>query len=189
MRSLTPAGAAALTGAVVCIAVLIEMDLTEPLNLNTSSLDLVIGGTTYYGLRGLGIVDDVKESSAEMPQVRFTLSAVDPTMISLALQEPVQGKAVRIKMALFDATTGAQIDVRLRYAGYLDVMPISDGKDSASISVTSESAILDLLRPANSYYNDTDQQTLHPGDLSMQYVNDQVDQKIVWPSASFFTKH
>jgi len=188
MRSLTTAGAAALTGSVVLVAILVEMDLTSQLLLNTAAQTLTINGLTYSGVGGLGQIDTLTESSGDFPKVRFTLAGVQPTSVALALSEPVQGKAVRIKLALFDAATGTNIDVRLMYAGYLDVMSIVDAKDSATISVTSESAMLDLLRPANLYFNDGDQQALNPGDLFFQYVNDQVEQKIVWPSAAYFKK-
>lgn len=189
MRTISPAGAAALSGSVVCMAMLVEMDLTEPLNLNTSSLSLTIAGVTYSGVGGLGQIDAISESAGDLPRVNFTMAGVQPTAIALALSEPVQGAAVRIKMALFDSATGAFIDSRQRYAGYLDTMSLSDGKDSATIGVSSESAMLDLLRPTGIYYNDIDQQALHPGDQAFQYVNDQVDQKIVWPTAAYFAKH
>lgn len=188
MRSLSSSAAAALAGSVVVVATLVEMDLTDSLFLNTSPNDITINGVEYFGTGGLGQIDSIQETSSDYPQVGFTLAGVDPTMISLALQEPVQGKAVRIKLALFDSSTGALLDVRLRYAGRLDVMTISDGIDTASIRVTSESCMLDLLRPANVYYNDADQQLLQPGDLSMQYVNDQVDKEIIWPNYKYFTK-
>jgi hypothetical protein len=188
MRSLTTAGAAALTGQVIAMAILVEMDLTSQLLLNTASLSLTINGLLYSGVGGLGQIDTITEKPGDFPKVRFTLAGVQPTSISLALSEPIQGKAVRIKLALFDSASGALIDSRVRYAGYLDVMSIVDGKDSAAISVTSESAMLDLLRPANLYFNDADQQTLNPGDLAFQYVNDQVEQKLVWPSAAFYKK-
>lgn len=189
MRTISTAGAAALSGATVCMAMLVEMDLTGPLNLNTSSLGLTINGITYSGVGGLGQIDAVTESAGDLPRLNFTMAGVQPTAIALALSEPVQGAAVRLKMAIFDSTTGAFIDARQRYAGYLDVMSVTDGKDSATISVSSESAMLDLIRPTGIYYNDIDQQALHPGDQAFQYVNDQVDQRIVWPSAAFFNKH
>lgn len=188
MRTLTTAGVAALSGATVCAAILVEMDLTEPLNLNTSSLGLTINGISYSGVGGLGQIDAITESAGDLPRLNFTIAGVQPTSISLALSEPIQGKAVRVKMALFDSSSGALIDVRQRYAGYLDVMSISDSRDSATIGVSSESAMLDLLRPSGIYYNDIDQQALNPGDLAFQYVNDQVEQKLVWPSAAFFRK-
>lgn len=188
MRSLATAAATALAGSVVSVAILVEMDLTVPLYLNTSSLPLVIGGATYLGLGTLGQIDAITESSGQLPKIRFTLSGVTPTLISLALQEPVQGKAVRIKLAVFDSATGALLDTRLRYSGYLDVMSITDDRSAATISVTSESSTLDLLRPRGTYYSDSDQQALMAGDLALQFVNDQVEQRIVWPAASFFKK-
>lgn len=188
MRAINTAGVAALSGAVVCAAILVEMDLTQPLNLNSSSLGLTINGITYSGVGGLGQIDAITESAGDLPRLNFTMAGVQPTSIALALSEPVQGKSVRVKIALFNSATGAYIDSRQRYAGYLDVMSLSDGRDSATISVSSESAILDLLRPSGIYYSDIDQQALNPGDLSFQYVNDQVEQKIVWPSAAFFRK-
>lgn len=188
MRTFSTAGAAALASAVVCMAVLVEMDLTEPLNLNTSSLDLTISGVEYSGVGGLGQIDPIAESSGDLPRINFAIAGVEPTSIALALGEPVQSAPVRIKMALFDSSTGALIGVWQRYAGYLDVMSVFDDAASSTINVSSESALLDLLRPAGIYYNDIDQQALHPGDLAFQYVNDQVDQMIVWPTAAFF-KH
>lgn len=188
MRSLSTAAAAVLASGVVPIAILVEMDLTEPLRLNTSSMNLDIGGVTYFGTGGLGQIDAIQETSGALPKIGFTLAGVTPTLISLALQEPVQGKAVRIKVAIFDPSTGALLDTRLRYAGYLDVMTISDDRSASTIGVSSESVTLDLLRPSGIYYNDNDQQALHTGDLAFQFVNDQVEQKIVWPSAAFFHK-
>lgn len=188
MRSLAPGAVSALMGQHVCIACLVEMDLTEPLNLNTSDLDLMIDGTDYFGTGALGQIDAVQETSAEIPQISFSLAAADPTMIALALAEPVQGKAVRIKIAIFDPASGALLDVQLRYSGVLDTMAIVDGRDAATIKVTSESALLDLLRPKGIYYNDLDQQALHPGDTAFEFVNDQVEKKTPWPTSAFFQK-
>jgi hypothetical protein len=188
MRTVSTAAAAVLAGSVVPVAYLVEMDLTAPLNLNSSGLDLVVNGVTYDGLGGLGQIDAITEQGANMPQIRLTLAGVQSTDIALALSEPVQGKAVRIKQAVFDPSTGAVLDVTMRYAGYLDVMTISDGVPTATIAVSSESALLDLLRPSGIYFNDSDQQALSPGDLAFQYVNDQSDEKIVWPAWSFWKK-
>ena len=189
MRTLSPAAAAAIAGSVVLVAILVEMDLTEQILLNTSSLDLTINDSTYFGTAGMGQVDSIKQAGADLPQIKFSIAGVQPTSIALALGEDVQGKAVRIKVAIFDSSTGALLDVRTRYVGYLDLMGISDGRDSAVISVTSETAMLDLLRPSSMVYSDASQQALYPGDLAFQYVNDQVESKIVWPSSQYFAKH
>jgi hypothetical protein len=156
--------------------------------LNSSRLNLSIDGNTYLGLGPLGQVAPIRETSSELPQISFSLNGVPPDMVGLMLSEPVQGKAVRVKLAIFNSSTGAVLDTSLRYAGLLDYMGMSDGKDSSTITVVAESATLGLLRPAGVYFNNDDQQALYPGDLAMQYVNEQAEQKIVWPAASYWKK-
>jgi hypothetical protein len=186
MRTLSTAGAAVIASGVVALAVLVEMDLTSPLNLNTTNLDLVISGTTYYGTRGLGQIDAVTETTADVRNIKFSLSGVPSSSIALALSEPVQGKAVRIKLAIYDPSTFAVLDVVPFWAGQLDVFGINDGDPVATINVTAEHAGIDLTRPSGSVYSNDEQQRLHPGDLFFQFLADQVEQKIVWPTAAFF---
>lgn len=188
MRTLTGAAITAISGKTLPMALLIEMDLTAALNLNTSNLNLVIGGTTYYGTKGLGKIGAIEESSAEVRGLQFELAGVRSDMLSLALSEPVQGKAVRIKTAIFDPATYTVLDTRLRWAGRLDVMTIADADQASVITVTAEHAGIDLTRPASSLYTDAEQQRLRAGDLFLQFLADQVEQRIVWPSAEFFKK-
>lgn len=188
MRVVSPAAAAALQGGLVPMAVLVEMDLSTPVYLNTSSLSLVIGGITYSGTGGLGTVGAVQDTPAEIRQLQFSLSAVPSASIALALAEPVQGKAVRIKLAIFDPSSYQLLDVRLRWAGRLDVFSVDDGAGTATIAATAEHAGIDLVRPYTSYYSDTEQRRLYPGDLSLQFMADQTEQKIVWPAATWGRK-
>lgn len=185
MRALSPAATAALSRSPLPLALLVELELTLPLYLNTASLDLTLGGTTYYGTRGLGKIEAIAESPAEIKPLRFELSGVPGESIALALAEPVQGKPVRIKLALFDPDTYALLDVSLRWAGRLDVMTITDGDGTATITVQAEHAGIDLVRPQTSLYSNAEQQRLHPGDPSFQYIAEQADMKIVWPSAAY----
>ena len=186
MRTISAAEIAALQSRNVPLAVLVEMALSTPLNLNTSSLDLTIGGITYYGTRGLGAIDSVQETPAEVRQLRFTLSGVPSTSIALALTEPVQGKLVTLKLAIFDPVTYQVLGAHTRWAGRLDVMAISDAAGGmATLTVTAEHAGIDLIRPGVSLYTDLEQRRLFPGDLFLQYLNDQIEQKIVWPAASW----
>lgn len=188
MRTVSTAAAAVLAGSAVPIALLVEMDLSSPLFLNTSNLDLVVSGTTYYGTKGLGAIAAMAETPAEVKGLTFTLSGVPSTSISLALSEPVQGKAVRIKLAILDPSTYRVLDVRERWAGLLDVMTINDSAGAATINVSAEHAGMDLARAATSLYSDSEQQRLHGGDLFLQFMSDQVEQRIIWPAAVFFRK-
>lgn len=185
MRILSAPALAALAMSPIPLALLVEMDLSSSLNLNTSSLNLTIGTTTYLGTAGLGKIDAMDETPAEVKQLRFEMSGVPSGEIALALGEPVQGKAVRIKLAIFDPVTYQVLDTRLRWAGILDVMEISDGPQSATLSVTAEHAGIDLQRPFTSLYSNAEQQRLNPGDLAFQFNADQVDMRIIWPDATF----
>lgn len=185
MRTLSAPALAALQGRALPLAVLVEMALSTPLNLNTSGLDLTLNGTTYYGTKGLGKIEPVRETPAEVGAIKFTLSGVPSTSIALVLTEPVQGKLVNIKLAIFDVATNQVLDVRTRWSGRLDVMTIDDGGSTGVLTVTAEHAGIDLTRPGNSFYTDAEQQRLNPGDLAFQFLNDQVEQRIVWPSANW----
>ena len=188
MRVVSPSAAAALAGSGLPIALLIEMDLSSALYLNTSNIDLVIGGTTYYGTKGMGQIAPMADTPAEVRGLTFQLGGCPSDKIALALSEPVQGKAVRIKTAVLDPSTYAVLDTRLRWAGRLDVMTINDAPGAATISCSAEHAGMDLARAASSLYSDAEQQRLQPGDLFLQFLADQVDQKVVWPNREFFKK-
>ena len=189
MRTLSSPAQAALLASPLPIAVLVEMDLASgALYLNTAGIDMVIGGVTYYGTKGLGRIDTVEDTPAEMKALNFELSGAPASAIALALTEPVQGKAVRIKVAIFDPATYQPLQTDLRWSGQLDAIGISDGQPTAVLSVTAEHGGIDLVRPANSLFSDAEQQRLNPGDTSLQYMADQVDVKVVWPSAAYFRK-
>lgn len=188
MRTLTAPALAALQGRSLPLAILVEMALSSPLNLNTASLDLTVDGTTYFGTKGLGSIEAIQETPAEVRALKFTLTGVPSTSIALALTEPVQGKLVTIKLAIFDPSTYRILDVRTRWAGRLDVFTIDDGGATSTLSVTAEHAGIDLTRPGNSLYTDAEQQRLNPGDFAFQFLNDQVEQRIIWPSASYGRK-
>ncbi len=188
MRTVSSEALAALQGSIVPMALLVEMDLDAPLFLNTSGVDLTLGGVVYYGTKGLGSVGAVRDTAAEVAQLQFELSGVTSEIIATALGTTVQGKPVRIKVAIFDPATYQVLDQRLRWAGILDVMAISDGPDASVIRVSAEHCGIDLLRPGGSIYSDAEQRRLYPGDPSLQFMADQVDQRVVWPAASWGRK-
>ena len=188
MRTLSAPALSALQRNPLPIALLIEMDLSAPIYLNTGGIDLTIGGVVYSGTQGLGRVDAVQESPAEIKPLRFELGGVPSTMIALALAEPVQGKAVRVKTALFDPDTYQIIETRLRWQGLLDVMSIADGMPTATVQVSAEHSAIDLLRTVTSFYSDAEQRRLFAGDPSLQYMASQAEVKIVWPAATWGRK-
>ena len=92
MRTIAAGAATSLAGHAVPMVMLVEMDLSSPLNLNTSNATLVLGGTTYYGTKGLGKISQIGDTSAEVKGLSFELSGAPSDKISLALK----GRAVKI---------------------------------------------------------------------------------------------
>ncbi len=185
MRTLSSPSLAAIAARTAPLALLVEMDLSQQLLMNSATVDLTIGALTYLGTKGLGKVEAIRETPAELAQLKFEISGVPAAQIALALAEPVQGKAVRVKLAIFDPSTYLLLETQLRWSGLLDVMTVSDGVPLATIAVTAEHAGIDLLRPVASVYSDAEQQRLNPGDLFCQFVSDQADQRVIWPAASW----
>lgn len=188
MRTLAPATQAALAASNIAMVLLVEMDTVPPLYVSNWPHALTIGGVEYLGTAGLGRVDAVQDTPAEIKSLAFTLSGVPSAAVAMALGTPVQGKAVRIKVAVLDADTHQVLEVLPRWAGRLDVMALDDGQPNGTIRVTAEHGAIDLVRAATSTYSHTEQQRLQPGDMAFQYMNDQAEQQVVWPAASWGRK-
>lgn len=188
MRDIPDAAAAVLAGPTVPLALLVEMDLAIPLRLCSWGSPLFWNGTTYLASGTLGSVDATDESTDQPRPLRFALSGLPSSLISLALQERVQNKPVRIYIAVLDPATHAVVDAALEWRGALDAMNVRGDGRTETITVTAESAGLDLLRAVPVRYTDVDQQRLHPGDRFFEFVTDQAERNVIWPTADYFRR-
>jgi hypothetical protein len=191
MKSLSAPGAAALSSGHVPMATLVRIDFPSGTTaLNTSSYDLVVGGVTYQGAAGLGRISPITDTPSQLPGFSLELLNVDSAHISVALDgaDQVQGSPVTISTAILDPTTHQVLLVDPVWAGYADVMTVTEEGKSAVIGMSAESKGVDLLRGTPLLYNDGDQQSLVPGDLYFEYVVSQSDKPVIWPSREFFNK-
>jgi hypothetical protein len=180
------------------MAQLIEMDLQSLYwRLNTSAWDIPYGGHTYSGVQAaMGRLAMIEDAPGEVKGLTFELPAVSATARAIALAEPVQGKRIIIKTAVFSQspTTGIVVlDAPVEWEGRLDTMSISqrdmgDGTTIAVVQVTAEHIGIDLLRPSGYQYTKQDQLRRYAGDMSFEFVTDQADQQIVFPAASYYRK-
>jgi len=158
--------------------------------LNTSVYDLEWDGVIYRGARGLGTISPINDSPGEIKGLTLELIGADSASLSLALDEAdeVQGAACTIRTALVEQTdTGFVVrDAPVDFAGLCDTMRIAEDGMSCAVSVTVESAAVDLLRGNASTYSDADQQALYPGDRAFEFIAAQADKRDVWPSREFF---
>jgi len=191
MRTLSAPVLAALAGGHAVLVQLVKMDFTSgTVALNTSTWTLVYDGVTYLGAYGLGTISAIVDRPGELQGLRLEMAAGDAARISLALDasDEVQGTVLTIRTAIIDSSSYTILDAPVDWLGTIDTMTIAEDGDKAVISATAESKAVDMLRGNPLTYSDADQQTLYSGDLAFEYVVEQADKPVIWPSREFYFK-
>jgi hypothetical protein len=177
--------ATALLGTKYPFAMFLELQLTIPTYLATCRDSIDWNGHTWIGGKALG-VDEISEQSGEVVGLRYSLSGVPSDMISIALSEPIKGKAAIAYLAIMYPDTQAIADVFQIWSGTLDQMPVTEQDESATVSVSAEHLGISFARPKGIMYSDAEQQRLYPGDRCLEFLASQAQHQDVWPAASFF---
>lgn len=128
-------------------------------------------------LLGISGIDETAEVRASGMTV--SLSGVPSDLLSAALGDARSGRIGRVYLAFF---SGGSIvaDPILQFEGRLDVPAIEDGPETATISISYESELIDLERARERRYTPEDQQIDFPGDLGFDYVASLQDAQITW---------
>lgn len=177
-RTLTASVSAASTATEVSpfLAVDIVFD-SGPLYIWSGYGDLTIGAKTYLGVGNLLNISSIEETSdLEAKGATISLSGIPSNYIALALAEPFQGRACRI---YFGVVSNPSQYVEI-FSGEIDQMPIEEGADSATISITVENIMVRFERPVTLRLTKEDQQSRYPTDKGLNYVADLQDKEIFW---------
>ena len=183
-------------------AVELQFDSPNTLRLWTGYGTLVYDNVSYYGtgeLLGISSVEETIEMAAK--GATLTLSAVPSEVISLALQEPYQGRVCKIYFGMFTTDTLLQEDgtsyilmqdgskIRLEsqetgltevFTGYMNQMNIEEGPETSTIQLSVENKLVDLERPRVARYTSAYQKDKFNGDLGLDFVESLQDQKLTW---------
>ena len=159
----------------------VQLDFTTPIYLSTLPYAFDWNGHTWVGAGNLGSISPVGENSDLQAQgVALTLAGLDPALISVAIGEQYQGKACKIWFSPINPDTGQLIGSPLQiFSGRIDTMNIEAG-ETATITLTAESKLIDFFRPRISRFNHADQQSKYPTDMGFQYVAEMVTKEIIW---------
>lgn len=184
-RTALPAGLlAALAASHVTSFLLIDLGFDSGTQYLTSAPhDVPWAGNTYLCAQGIGSIEPAVETDTEARGLAFTLSAVPQSAIAGALTEPVQGRPVRLRMAV--VKDGALLVDPNVWAGHFDVMTIEDLAGNPVIRVTAEHAMIAWQQPGGQLFSQQDQQALHPGDQFFSYAAQMAEISIVWPDRTF----
>ena len=184
MRTISTAMRNALDAAHVASALFVQCEFASGTqHYCTAGASIAWNGSTWLGTGGLVTIAPIRETTAiESTGISLTMSGVPTAMVSLALAETVQGRALTIWAAAMDSSSqpiGSPIQV---YAGRMDTMTIEESGDTATITLTVESEMAALMGSAVRRYSDADQQKVYPGDLGFQYVAQMTEKLLPFPS-------
>ena len=165
----------------------VELFLALKLNFDSGTIalwtgygDITFGSQSYTGagtLLGFSTVEETSEIAARGAQV--TLDGIETSIVSLALQEPYQGRKALIYLGAL--SSGAVVaDPTLIFDGRMDVMTIEDSGDTCTISLTLESRLIDLERSRVRRYTTEDQKVNFSNDKGFDYVADLTDKQVNW---------
>lgn len=124
-------------------------------------------------LLGISGFDEVNDLSAK--SLTLTLSGIDTAAISLALKEPYQRRKARVYLGEQSTSEVVQI-----FSGIMNKMQIADEGDSSTITLTIESALIELERARNWRYTDESHKTRYSNDSFFSYVQSIQDVSVPW---------
>lgn len=177
-RDITTPVSDALDDSVIFPFFAVDLDFTSsPLYVWSGYGDLVIGSKTYLGAGTLLSISSVSETTEmEAKGATIGMSGIPSSFLSLALQEPYQGRECRI----YFGVTSSPSDYVEVFSGELDQMNIEEGAETASISVTAENVLIRLERPVVRRFTDQDQKSRFPNDRGLEFVAALQDKEIFW---------
>lgn len=181
-RALTASVIAELQAATVRPILLFRGEFsTGTLRAWTGIGDLTWNSQTWTGvgsLAGISVIEESQEVAAK--GISVSLDGISATNVSLALSAARQGKPCDIWLGFLNASGAIIADPYLVFRGRLDVPAIEDGGETATITISYESRLIDLERPRGRRYTHEDLQLDYAGDLGLEYVALLADQPITW---------
>lgn len=180
----------------------VELDFdSAPLYMWTGYGNLTIGDKTYLGAGQVLNISSVSETTEmEAKGATITVSGIPSSFLSLALQEPYQGRECRIFFAVIVnqrilqengdlifteagdilLTEASGITLTEIFSGELDQMNIEENAETSVISVTAENVLIKLERPVVRRFTNEDQKSRFPNDRGLEYVAGLQDKDILW---------
>lgn len=180
-RDLTTQMQAALEAENLRLVMFVQLDFgSGTVYLNSLDFPVEWDGHTWLGAGRVGRIAAIEESEAVQAYgVNLTLAGVDTSLLSIALGENYQGRAVRIWLGAFDDAYTIVSDPVLAYRGRMDNMRIVAGQE-ATITIACEGRLADLERARVRRYNQEDQQMVWPADKFFEFVPQMVAKELFW---------
>ena len=143
--------------------------------------DLSWNSYTWSGVGSLASISSVTETAETSAQgITVSLSGIPSSLVSLFLGDVRQGSAGKVYLGFMNDSNQVISSPYMLFEGRLDVPAMEESGETAVISITYESRLIDLERPRESRYTDEDQQREFSGDLGFEFVPSLQDITINW---------
>jgi len=150
------------------------------LRLWTGYGDITVDSETYTGGGQLLDISEIEETVETAARgITMSLNGVDSSLVSLALTENYQTRSAKVYLGVLSSGAVVASPYQL-FDGRMDVLSIDDSGDTATITMTAESRLIDLERPRLRRYTSEDQKLRHPTDTGLDFVAALQEKEIAW---------
>lgn len=157
---------------------------TGTVNVWNGYRDLSWDSKTWVGTGHLGGISAVKESrDGAANGVVLSLAGIPSANIALALANNSQGQPAKIWFGEINSAGTFTVDPYLLFDGVIDVCPLEDNGETATLSVMLEKELIDT-RARGRRYTHEDQIIDYPSDLAFEYVAGLADKPLNWGGPS-----
>ena len=173
-RGLTSAVKTELATGIIEPVILLEFGFATPIYLTNASFDLtssVSGSSRTYSANGhLKNISAVSETNKPTKNsLIISLSAVDQTYLSVALNENIINDDVHIYRGFLDSNLALISDPFLLFYGTIDAYKIVDNTDTASLALTITSHWGNFSKQSGRVTTDNSQKRFFSGDKGMEF--------------------
>lgn len=182
-RTMTAGMVSEVTTAQLSPVLMAEMNFSTPVYLWTGYGTLTYNAKGYLGLGDFGTIAPVEETTDLSARgLMFQLSGIPTAFISLALTENYQGRTCSVMLGALSPTAGLIASPVTVFVGRMDVMSINDDGESAQITMSAESRLVDFRRVREIRYTDEEQKAIDSTDKGLEFVTAIQEKTIYWGS-------
>lgn len=139
------------------------------------------GGVNYTGVVPILNIDAVHEQKIIAASgFNLTLSGLDSSILALAENEPYQGRAFEMYVAMLDSSGAIISAPYMFFRGYMDVMTIDDDGKTIGVTLAVENELISLERALSTTYTPESQKALYPTDTFFNFVANIQNQTAHW---------
>jgi len=185
-RSLSTEMQAVATAKVVRPIYLVDLQFSSgSIYLWSGMGDLSYNSNTYLGVGDLLDIGAIKESTELVANgATVTLGGIKQSLLTLARDEPYQGRPLTIRLGAFDENTALISSPVILFAGFMDVMTIADAGETSVIKINAENKLITFQRKKVRRNTAEDQKIDHPNDKAFEFVSKIKEKEIFWGKSS-----